>query len=126
MLLVPHGAFYKDVAIVDGAVRPSDEFRTLHFFDFPAPAQTLHLVLSFYITAEVTGMLSHRLRRWTDEIYQSRAVEVHFPQPADSKQFDYVYDLLDVVFPRPGVYVVDVLLDGAVLYSVSLSIVQIK
>jgi hypothetical protein len=126
MLLVPHGAFYKDVSVVDGNVRPSDEFGTLRFFDFPTPPQTLHLVLNFYITAEVTGMLSHRLRRSTDELSRSRAVEVHFPAPGDSRHFDYVYNLPDVIFPRPGVYVVDVMLDSAVLTSVSLSIVQIK
>lgn len=126
MLVVPHAAFYKDVSIVDGITKPADPFGTLRFFEFPSPPRTLHLVLSLYLTTEVRGMLSYRLRRWEDELYRSRPAEIHLPDPGSSRQFDYVYDLQDVVFPREGLYLVDVLLDGAVLCSASLSVVQVK
>lgn len=126
MLLAPHGAFYKNIEIVDGKIKASDPFETLRFFEFPTAPQLLHLVLSLYATAELLGMLFHRVRRWDDEIYRSRPIEVHFPDPGNAKQFDYVYDLPDVVFPRQGFYHIDIFFDRAVLYTAPLAIVQIK
>ncbi len=126
MLIAAHGSFYKDVAIEDGTVKASDPCGTLRFFEFPTAPRTLHLVLSLYLTTEVRGMLSYRLSRWMDELYRSEPVEVHFPDPGSPRQFDYVYDLPDVVFPREGYYMIAVILDGAVLYTAPLSAVQIR
>jgi hypothetical protein len=126
MLLAPHGEFYKNVTVIDGKVETADPYGTLRFFEFPTAPQTLHLVLSLYITAEVRGVLSHRVRRWQDELFHSEPVEVHFPDPGKHHQFDYVYDIPDVIFPREGFYAVDVNFDGGMLYTANLSIVQIK
>ncbi len=126
MLVASYGGFYKDVPIIDGIVKPSNPFGTLRFLDFPTPPRTLHLVLKLYLTAEVRGMLSYRFRRWMDELYRSQPVEVYFPDPGGDREFDYVYDVPDVIFPREGYYMFDVLLDGAVLHTAPLSAVQIK
>ena len=126
MLLAFHGAFFKDVPLVDGIVKPSDEFGTLRFFEFPTLPQSLHLVLSLYLTGEVRGMLSHRVRRWTDELYSSQPAEVHFDDPGTPRRFDYVYDIYNVIFPREGAYRLDVIFDRNVIYTAPLSIVQIK
>ena len=126
MLLAPHGGFYNNIETVDGKIKASDPFETLRFFEFPTAPQSLHLVLSLYATAELRGMLSHRLRRGDDELYQSRPIEVRFPDPGSAKQFDYVHELPDVVFPRPGLYHIDILFARAVLYTAPLAIVQIR
>jgi hypothetical protein len=126
MLMAAHGAFYKSASIQDGTVHPSDPYGTLRFFQFPTRPQTLHLVLSLYLTAEARGTLSYRMRRGVDEQYRGQPVEVHFPDPGVARQFDYLYEVRDVVFRREGSYAVDVMLDGHVLYTAELAVVQIK
>src|SRR5512138_1337950 len=124
MLLASHAAFYNNVPVVDGILRPSDPYGTLRFFAFPTRPQTLHLVLHLSLTGEVRGTLSHRLRRGPDVLERSQPAAVHFPDPGGSREFDHVYDVRDVVFRREGSYAVDVLLDGALLCTAPLSVVQ--
>ena len=126
MLVASYAAFYSHVAIVDGVVQPSDPYGTLRFFTFPTRPQTLHLVMRLYQTAAARGTLTHRLRRGMDELERGRSLEVQFPDHGGPRQFDYVYDVRDVVFLREGSYAVDVLLDRAVLCTATLSVVQIK
>jgi hypothetical protein len=111
---------------VDGAVQATDPYGTLRFFLLPTRPQTLRLVLHPVQTGEVRGMLSHRMQRGTDELWRSQPVPVHFPDPGGTREFDTVYEVRGVVFPREGSYALDVLLDGAVLFSAGLAVVQIK
>lgn len=127
MLTALHGAFYQNVPIMDGTVQPSDPYGTLRFFGLPTRPQTLHLVLRLVQTGEVRGMLSHRMRRGVDELWRSQPVAVRFDDPGGGpRPFDYVCELRDVVFLREGSYAVDVLLDGTVLFTAELAVVQIK
>jgi uncharacterized protein DUF6941 len=126
MLLAPWGAFYKNVEVVDGNIKASDSFETLRFFEFPTAPQSLHMVLSLYATTEVRGFLSHRVRRQDDELFHSKPAKVHFPDPGTARQFEYLYDIFGVIFPRPGLFHIDILFDRDVLYTARLAIIQIK
>ncbi len=80
------------------------------------------------IREEGTGAAccARRVSRWTDEIYRSQPVEVHFPDPSGAEQLDHVYNPADLVFPLEGYYLIDLLLDAVVRYTVQLLVVQIK
>jgi hypothetical protein len=126
MLLATWGALYKNIEVVDGQIKASDSFETLRFFEFPTAPQSLHMLLGLYSTTEVRGFLSHRVRRGDDELFQSKPTEVYFPDPGTNRQFEFLYDIPQVIFPRPGLFHIDILFDRDVLYTARLAIVQIK
>ncbi len=93
----------------------------LSFKAFPTYPYSLRFSIAFHVLGEVTGEIAYRVRKWEEVIYQSEPTPLHIPQVEGQKMFTHV-DSIELVFPSQGSYLLDIIVDGAVLHSLAFSV----
>lgn len=93
----------------------------LSFRAFPTLPYLLSFTITFHIEGDMGGEIAYRVRKWDDVIHQTDPIPFRIEDTEGEKLLTYA-DRIEVAFPSQGSYLLDILVDGSVLYSVRFSV----